>query len=83
MKKKIFLMGNFFALVFFWLMTGSAMGIGTYDGNWDGTNNQGYDLSFEVTNDVVRHLLLRHHNENFFWKLQHYRQQFYNFRSDL
>ncbi len=53
MKKKKFLMGNLFALAFFWLMTGSAMGIGTYDGNWDGTNNQGYDLSFEVTNDVV------------------------------
>jgi len=53
-------MGNFFALVFFWLMTGSAMGIGTYDGNWDGTNNQGYDLSFEVTNDVVTNFQIKY-----------------------
>jgi len=53
MRKKILLSGNVFALFFFCLLTNPAMGIGTYDGNWDGTNNQGYDLSFVVTNDVV------------------------------
>jgi len=53
MRKKLFLSGYVFALVFFCLLTNPAMGIGTYDGNWGGTNNQGHALSFEVTNDVV------------------------------
>ena len=53
MIKKKFLLSTLLALGFYWLMTLSAMADGIYDGNWEGTNDQGHDFSFEVTDDIV------------------------------
>jgi hypothetical protein len=53
MKKKKFLLSALLALGFYWLMTNPAMADGIYDGNWEGTNDQGHDFSFAVTDGIV------------------------------
>ena len=43
----------YFLAILLCLTPSKGLGAGTYDGNWAGTTNQGFNVSFKVDNDVI------------------------------